>query len=149
MQRATSKNGRMSSSCHKRKCRVIEFDCPKCGEPMEVKNKMAGENVRCVGCDRLVRVPEDDEDDDLPPRRSPKSDDGLSSQEWLLYGLGFLLFPAANVLVSSILYCVWRADRPKRATQINMLGWAVLAIHVALFCLIMIVMIAAGIAGRR
>ena len=128
---------------------MIEFDCPKCGETMEVKYKMAGQKVRCVSCDRLVRVPEDDEDDDLPPRRSLKSDDGLSSQEWLLYGLAFLLVPAANVLVSSILYHVWRKDHPKRARQINMLGWAVLAIHVSLFCLIMILMIAAGIAGGR
>jgi hypothetical protein len=110
---------------------------------------MAGQKVRCVGCDRLVRVPENDEDDDLPPRRLLKSDEGLSSQEWLLYGVAFLLVPAANVLVSSILYHVWRRDHPKRATQINMLGWAVLAIHVSLFCLIMILMIAARVAGGR
>ena len=128
---------------------MIEFDCPSCGETMEVKNKMAGQKVRCVGCDRLVRVPENDEDDDLPPRRSLKSDDGLSSQEWLLYGLAFLFVPAVNVWVSSILYYVWKRDHPKRATQINMLGWVVLAIHVALLCLIMSVMIAAGIAGGR
>ena len=128
---------------------MIEFDCPSCGETMEVKNKMAGQKVRCVGCDRLVRVPEYDEDDDLSPRYSPKSDDGLSSQEWLLFGLPFLLVPGTNILVSTILYCVWRRDHPKRATQINMLGWAVLAIHVSLFCLIMILMIAAGIAGGR
>jgi hypothetical protein len=122
---------------------MIAFDCPKCGEPMEVKNKMAGEKVRCVECDRLMRVPEEDDyDEDAPPRRRSKpKDDGLSPLEWALFTLLFLLIPCANVIVSSVLYYVWRADRPTRAFQINMLGFAIFGFHI----LIRVLLFATGI----
>jgi hypothetical protein len=120
---------------------MIEFDCPKCGEPMEVKNRMAGEKVRCVGCDRLVRVPDDDDDDERPVRRSRSraQGDGLSTMEWIIYSIIFLLIPCANVLISSILYYVWRADRPTKASQINMLGFGIFGFHILLRILIAVI----------
>jgi hypothetical protein len=120
---------------------MIEFDCPKCGEPMEIKNRMAGQKVRCVECDRLVRVPEEDDEDDFPPRRRRgiAKRDSLSGQEFLLFGLLFLFVPVVNVWVSSILYYVWRSERPTRAHQVNMLGFAIFGLHILLVCLVQIV----------
>lgn len=36
---------------------LIGFECPKCGERMEIKSRMAGRQVSCVECKTLVRVP--------------------------------------------------------------------------------------------
>lgn len=58
-----------------------------------------------------------------PPPPDPKA--GLGPGEWIGYSLGFWLIPLANVVVSSILYYVWRSGRPRKARQINGLGWAV------------------------
>jgi hypothetical protein len=98
---------------------------------MEVKNRMAGRKVRCVECDRLVRVPDDDYDDELPRRRP--IDEGLSTQELLMYGLICLFIPGVNVLVTSVLYYAWAGSQPKRASQINMLGFAIFGLHLLIF----------------
>jgi hypothetical protein len=102
--------------------RIITFRCPKCGEAMEIGTRMRGRQVRCVECDRLVTVPEE----------GGKSDEGLSGQEWLLYGLLFLVIPAVNVLLSSILYYVWKGTQPRRANQINLLGFLIFGCHIGL-----------------
>ena len=104
---------------------------------MEVKNRMAGQEVRCIACNKLIEVPEDD--DDLPPLRA-KRDDGLSGLEFMLYALFFLFVPCVNVIVSSVLYYVWRSDRPRKASQINMLGFAVFGIHVLVRVLILVLL---------
>ncbi|MBI2807356.1 MAG: hypothetical protein HYX68_20430 [Planctomycetes bacterium] len=109
---------------------MIEFDCPKCGEPMEVKEHKAGERVRCVECDRLVRVPDRYNDRPIPRGRAPR-DQGLTGNEWLLYGLLCLFVPGVNVIFTSVLYYTWQRDQPTRAGQINMLGFGVFGIHVA------------------
>src|SRR5262249_10538031 len=93
---------------------VIVFHCPGCGEEMEIRDRMAGRRVRCTGCDDLVPVPD--------------TVTGLSVREFLLFGLLFLLVPAANVWVSSILYYVLKRDQPRRANQVNQLGLAVFAV---------------------
>ena len=101
---------------------MIAFECPQCGEEMEVASRMRGQKVRCVECERTVTVPDDRPDDP-----------GLSPQEWWLFGFLFILIPAANVLVSSILYYVWRKKQPRRANQINTLGFIIFGCHVVIF----------------
>jgi hypothetical protein len=124
---------------------MIEFDCPQCGEPMEVKNKMAGRKVRCVECDRLVRVPDDDDDydddDDFDSRssRGRQRDEGLSGLELLLYGALCLAVPGVNVLVTSMLYYLWQSSQPKRASQINTLGFVIFGIHAVIICVIVMI----------
>jgi hypothetical protein len=98
--------------------KMIVFECPECGEEMEVASRMGGHRVRCVECKRTVTVP------------GGRSDAGLSTQEWWLFGILFAFIPAANVLVSSVLYYVWRKNHPRRANQINTLGFIVFGCHV-------------------
>jgi hypothetical protein len=40
----------------------IKFKCPECGEPLEYGDSAAGTRVRCVGCRRRIKVPEEDDD---------------------------------------------------------------------------------------
>jgi hypothetical protein len=108
---------------------MIEFECRECDEPMEVRDRMAGRWVRCAGCGEEVRV---------PSRSYRRKDPGLSSQEFVLFGLLFLFVPFVNVWVSSILYYVWKNDRPRRASHINALGFAAFGIHVVIFIAIMV-----------
>jgi len=116
---------------------MIEFDCPECGEPLEISDRMAGKRVRCLGCAEDVEVP--DYSSSRPSRRRPrKRDIGLSGQEFLLYTLLFLFVPVANVFVSSILYYVWRGDQPRRANQINLLGFAVFGFQVLFWGLLIV-----------
>lgn len=114
---------------------MIEFECPECGESMEIKSRMAGKKIRCIECDKSIEVPA--EPDTVQPRRRSKkpADLGLSSTQFVLFGLLFLLIPGANALISSLLYYIWRGWQPKRANQINMLGFAIFAFHILLFIL--------------
>jgi predicted RNA-binding Zn-ribbon protein involved in translation (DUF1610 family) len=109
---------------------MIEFDCPECGEEMGITDRMAGRRVRCTSCDALIDVPEDSPRRRESRRRKPE-DPGLSSKEYWLFFLLFMFVPYACVLVSSILYYVWKGDRPKRANQINSLGFIVFGINIA------------------
>jgi hypothetical protein len=54
---------------------MIKFDCPECGEPMEIGDKMAGKEVRCRGCDEPVRVPRESRKDKPVRRRQEKRED--------------------------------------------------------------------------
>jgi hypothetical protein len=138
---------------------MIDFDCPECGEPMQIGDRMAGREIRCVRCDEWVEVPHsrrrerprDDRDrdddperdrDDRPPRKKNKSrrvrETGLSPPEWILFPLVFLIFPGINVIASSILYYVWRSSQPTRATQINLLGFGSFIIHLGITVIIVV-----------
>jgi hypothetical protein len=124
---------------------MIEFDCPECGAPMEFKNSMAGRKVHCARCEGIIEVP--DEDTKRPVGSSPRKDerprrparppgeDVLSGTEFLLYALVCLAVPGINVLVTSLLYYSWKSTQPKRASQINALGFLIFGIHGVLFCL--------------
>jgi predicted RNA-binding Zn-ribbon protein involved in translation (DUF1610 family) len=46
---------------------VIEFECFRCGEELEISSRMAGRQIRCLECEALVRVP------DHTPRRQAQS----------------------------------------------------------------------------
>src|SRR5262249_13831336 len=91
------------------------FECEACGEEMEMHDRMAGRRVKCLKCGEKVPVP-------VPVGMD---DPGLSTSDYLLFGLLFLVIPAANVVVSSILYYVWKHEQPKRAAQINTLGFLI------------------------
>ena len=60
-------------------------------------------------------------------------DSPLSSNEYALYSLAFFFVPFVNVWVSSILYYIWRGDRPMRAKQINRLGFIVFGSQIVLY----------------
>lgn len=61
--------------------------CPKCAEELNIPDEFYGKNVRCAGCGNVftpseqaeapktVRPTRDDDDDDLPTRRSNRDDD--------------------------------------------------------------------------
>ena len=110
---------------------MIEFDCPECGEPLEIPDRMAGRRTRCLECDEVIDVP-------ARGRRRQRSaylvqdEDGLSANEWLAYSLMFAFIPAVNVIVSSVLYYAWRNSRPKASSQVNMLGFLIFAAHILL-----------------
>jgi hypothetical protein len=99
---------------------VIVFDCPECGEEMEIPSKMAGRRVACVGCGVRVRVPESSR-----PRKKIK-DKGLSGTQTLQFALLFFFVP----VLSSILYYIWKADRPRLAKQINLLGFMIFGVQI-------------------
>ncbi len=108
---------------------IIVFRCPECDEEMEIHPRRSGEYVQCVECGEDVQVPRQ--------RRDVRKDDpGLSTSEYLLFGLLFLCVPIANVVVSSILYYLWKATQPRRANQINTLGFLVFGFHVILMVLV-------------
>jgi hypothetical protein len=135
---------------------LIRLACPKCQHPIRVKPDLAGKQVRCPQplCRTLFRVPppvksvqatpravpvieieDEPEEADRPRRRRfrRRSHDGLSSIEFLCFGAAFLVIPLVNVVASSILYYVWRGSRPRRATQINLLGFGVFAVHLLIY----------------
>ena len=37
---------------------MIIFDCPECGRPMQAGENLAGQQVRCPGCQAVARVPQ-------------------------------------------------------------------------------------------
>ena len=50
---------------------MLDFECPKCGELMEINTRMAGRQVRCVQCDKLVRVPEPEAGEEIQRIKAP------------------------------------------------------------------------------
>ncbi len=64
-----------------------------------------------------------------------RSNEGLSGKEYLLFSLLFLVLPAACVIVSSVLYYVLKKDQPRRANQINTLGFIIFGVQIALYVL--------------
>jgi uncharacterized paraquat-inducible protein A len=101
---------------------MIETKCGGCGGKLEFPEKLAGQSVECPRCGQQVKV--------RPSFWAPGRDGGLSRGEYLLFTLLFLSWPAVNVWVSSILYYVWRKSRPRRARQINTLGFLVFGVQV-------------------
>jgi hypothetical protein len=118
---------------------MIKFSCPLCNEKMEIDDEMVGRKVPCIRCDELIEVPEPIREQPAAERFKTDKGNGLSSTEFLLFGLLFFFIPFANVIVSSVLYYIWRADQPRRANQINMLGFAVFFCNLAILFLTWIV----------
>ena len=69
-------------------------------------------------------------------KRKGGGDDGLSGLEWTLYSILFLFSGCLCVIVSSVLYYVWRDRRPTRAGQINKLGFIICGINIVLGILV-------------
>jgi DNA-directed RNA polymerase subunit RPC12/RpoP len=115
---------------------MITFKCPECGEKMEVSDRKAGMEIECLECGEMVEVP--------GKVRKRKSGSGsmnsfvgknrLTLQEYLLYGAVFVAVPMANVLISSLLYYMWREKEPTKAFQINQLGFVILGLQVLTIC---------------
>ena len=118
---------------------MIKFICPQCNEKMEIDDEMVGRKVPCIRCDELIGVPEPTREEPVAQRFKIQAK-GLSTKEYLLYTLLFVFIPFANVIVSSVLYYVWRKDQPKRANQINTLGFIIFGCHVAIRFLIWVVL---------
>lgn len=68
----------------------------------------------------------------LKSRAAEAADPGLSAAAKVLYGLLFLLIPGANVILSSVLYYVWRSEKPRSARQINWMGFSIFGVHLAI-----------------
>jgi len=68
--------------------------------------------------------------------QSGANDPGLSYKWYAVFATAFFLIPAVNVLVSSVLYYVWKRNNPRAAKQINNLGFIVLGLQVLLYFLI-------------
>jgi hypothetical protein len=96
---------------------------------MTIGERMVGRDVPCARCDAPVRVPEESVPRGGAQRRKFAADPGLTRKQYWLYALLFLFVPYACVFVSSILYYVWKADRPKSANQINTLGFIIFGIN--------------------
>src|SRR5262245_45021546 len=109
---------------------MIAFNCPACGERMEIGERMAGEQVQCVECNEWVDVPERRaRRRRIEPGERGDGDEGLSGPEWALFTVAFLFVPLINVMVSSIMHYAWRDTQPRKATQINLLGFAIFVLH--------------------
>jgi len=143
----------------------ITMTCPNCRQQVRVKPELAGKAIRCprASCGAQFRVPpaaksvtaahavlpaaalDDELDEDRPRRRRwRRSDRGLSGLEYFLFGAAFLFVPCVNVIVSSVLYYVWRGSQPKRASQINFLGFAIFGCHILIWLLTFV-----GSEGRK
>jgi hypothetical protein len=95
----------------------MERVCPACG--IEVKwpfcpycNQPTIERVPKV--ERIATAPKGVVVQPKPkvPEPTRRLDEGLSGKQYLLFALLFLVLPAACVIVSSVLYSVWRKDQP-------------------------------------
>ena len=61
------------------------------------------------------------------------ADVGLSGKEYLMFSLLFLVLPVICALVSGTLYYAWRKQSPKRADQINKLGFLIFGLQMVLY----------------
>ncbi|MEW4566213.1 hypothetical protein AB1K70_27105 [Bremerella sp. JC770] len=68
--------------------------------------------------------------------QTPADCDRLSLSEFIVYGLAFLILPMICVLISSVLYYVWKSSLPWKAQQINLLGFGVFFLHILFGCVI-------------
>lgn len=93
---------------------------PRKKPPARTRAEEADDDVEET--DEVLPADEDDQDDadedeEERPRRKRRrrrrrEEPGLTTTEYTLYTLLFLIIPCANVLVSSILYYVWRGNSP-------------------------------------
>lgn len=106
--------------------------CAECG------GKVSDHAKACPHCGCVVVIPANAQAPSQPghlqtrPRDlpAPPDNDGLSTKQYVLFTAAFLIIPFACVLVSSALYYAWRANTPKKAKQINRLGFIVLGINI-------------------
>src|SRR5262245_4068532 len=114
---------------------MVEFDCPECGAFNEVSDRKAGKRIRCRKCDERIDVPDDRR---KSRRREPAAPrpmrDELTVQEYLIYGLLFLVSPGINIVVCSFLYYNWKETLPSKAFSVNQLGWVIFGIQVLPAC---------------
>lgn len=64
------------------------------------------------------------------------TNDELSDKERAIFAAAFLFVPFACVLVSSGLYYFWKGSKPKRAKQINNLGFIIFGVQILIWFLV-------------
>jgi hypothetical protein len=109
---------------------MITIRCPGCRRPLKAAEEMIGETISCSDCGELVTVPR------YPIQRPEPRQDGLTTGEFWMFSILFLLIPIVNVIVSSVLYYSWKNSQPRRANQINAMGFIIFGFHVFLRILI-------------
>ena len=79
---------------------MIQFECPRCGEKMEVPVSMAGQKEACPACGNIALVPGVSSGQPAPPvlspimpavlpvHEAPPQSRGLSKSAWLFIVLG-------------------------------------------------------------
>lgn len=67
--------------------------------------------------------------------RQPEWEEGLTGTQYLLFTLLFLVIPFACVLVSSVLYYCWKEQNPRKANQINVLGFIIFGVNILMYIL--------------
>lgn len=96
---------------------TIRFRC-RCGEPLRADDDEAGERIRCRVCDKLNTVPDGEDDDGEPRRRSRGGRSSHSSGAGLYLAIGGGLF-----LMCVIAGLVFAFARPSRsAAEESLLG---------------------------
>lgn len=92
----------------------IRFRC-RCGESLRADDDEAGLRIRCRECGDSVRVPELDDGDDRPRRRSRKAASGSS-------GLGLYLLLGGLFLVVLVLALYFSLGRSRSEAERNLVG---------------------------
>ena len=110
---------------------MIVFDCPECGEEMEVSDRKAGHHVHCVNCGAFIEVREraPSTKKRKRKRKEKRRPDYLEGWEYAMYGTIFALSPCINAIISMVLHAFWNEQYPMRAYQINQLSWIIFAVQ--------------------
>jgi hypothetical protein len=77
-----------------RKNRIVEFDCPRCAEPLELDKDQANKPCNCPSCNQMIQLDLGSQTDLVPVRinvpklgtfegRMSKEDAGRMGQTWL------------------------------------------------------------------
>src|SRR3954447_17547686 len=80
---------------------MIVFACPKCHDELEVKDSRAGQRTVCPNCDRGIRVPTLEEEDELDRPPPTKKKRRRKKSSWNLPAL-----PSARNFIFGVLFCL-------------------------------------------
>src|SRR5262245_53187896 len=108
--------------------------CPSCESPLSLSPEMVGRRVKCRRCQQVLEVedgwvrfpsssppahPQSSGHSDSSPRRRRRRlhsdsdrEKGLSTAEFIFYGIIFLPSPLLNLVLSTLLYNRWKNDWP-------------------------------------
>jgi hypothetical protein len=112
---------------------LVRVTCPYCEESWQVDSGLAGSSIRCRACEKRVKVPGGDEDEDkgLAParkrslkkrRRDNSSDDdsGGSGGAWGIILFGLLLIAAG---IGALVATAWIRINPGIGIALIVLGF--------------------------
>ena len=145
----------------------LSIKCLKCNETFPASDEMFGKEMNCPNCNEKILVPEKTKtckfcgEEILTAaikckhcgeftRKITNQIPTQSSQnelEWFWYLLiwGGLIIPYAGsliiVVVSSVMYYIWKKEFPNKANKINKLGWMAFGVGILFWFFIMFVVI--------